>query len=89
MRSGANLLERSFLCTTMKLTSDALSSFFRTRRVTGIAEMKATRRRDSLARMPLCHSAFHSGDVRALYLLASFSKFEARLLTISKMTSSS
>ena len=68
IRTGANRFDRSFLCTTIKLTSEALRMFFRTRKETGIAEIKATSLRDALARIPTCHSLVQPGHSRALGL---------------------
>lgn len=62
--TGASLLFRSFLWTTMKLTSDPLTTLSRMRICTGMAEMKAHSL--PLPRMPTCHSFFHPGDSKAL-----------------------
>lgn len=72
MRIGVRRLLRSFLCTQRKLTSEVRMMFFRTRKLTGTADMKATRgflvgRRQS--RMPTCHSGDQPGDIRALGLI--------------------
>ena len=51
-----------------KLTSEQLTVAFRMRSSVGMPEMKATRRRDFVARTPTCHSLRHPGAFRALDL---------------------
>src|SRR3569833_2183889 len=79
IRTGARRFERSFLCTTRKLTSGASRTLFRTRIFMGMAPIKATSFLDCDARTPMCQSFVHPGHMSVLMtMLATYLEPAAR-----------